>query len=296
MGPLAFLTYGIHPALAGAALFLVWRAQQQTTGAKRQALRLLSLAFILNALLDATIVAWFDVSSHLGATAYALSPWRTPILLTPLAVFPLAIPTLLFLSRIPNAHGKSSAVSTGILVLLAVISGTLVNLASQMHLSISPGLFLIGVWRIVLPSMAAYAIVRHRLFDLDLKVRWTLRRGTIVGIFLAVFFVTNQVAQNFLSAKYGVVAGGVSAGLLLFALSPLERLGHRVADAVGPKAKPAKGLDHKERLQLYQEQAALVWSDGLMGRKEARLLEKLRSRLGLTYEEAAHITQAAADV
>jgi hypothetical protein len=296
LGPLAFFYYGIHPALAGAALFLAWRAQKERVGAKRQALRLLSLAFILNALLDATIVAWFDASSHLGATAYAPSPWLAPVLLTPLAVFPLALPTLVLLGRIPNVRGKPSGLSTGVLAVLAVVSGALVNAASQADLSLYPGLFLIGVWRIVLPAMAAYAIVRHRLFDLDLKIRWTLRRGTIVGVFLAVFFVTNQVAQNFLSAKYGVVAGGVSAGLLLFALSPLERLGHRVADAVGPRPPPATGLDRRARLQLYQEQATLVWSDGTMGRKEAHLLDKLRSSLGLTYEEVGKINQAASNL
>ncbi|MCA1810671.1 MAG: hypothetical protein LC623_01505, partial [Halobacteriales archaeon] len=83
-----------------------------------------------------------------------------------------------------------------------------------------------------------------------------------------------------------------AAGLLVFALSPLERLGRRVADAVGPR--PQEGLTHRERLRLYEEQATLVWSDGVMGAKENLLLERLRSRLGIALEEATRINQAAA--
>jgi hypothetical protein len=292
LNPLAFLYYAIHPALAGAALFLAWRARHETATAKRQALRLLSLAFLLNALLDATIVAWFDATSGLGATSYAPSAWAAPILLAPLAVFPLAVPTFVLLSRIRGARGASLSLPIGVAAALAVASGTLVSLASQANLSMYPGLFLIGLWRILLPAMAAYAIVRHRLFGIDVKIRWTIRRGTVAGIFLAVFLIVTQVGQNLLNERYGLLAGGVAAGLLVFALSPLEKLGRRVADKVGPRS-PA-GLTQRDRTQVYEEQAMLVWSDGVMGAKETLLLERLRSRLGIGHEEAARINQAAA--
>jgi hypothetical protein len=292
LGPLAFPYYAIHPALAAAALFLAWRARGEAAAARRHALRLLALAFLLNALLDATIVAWFDATTHLGADSYAPSPWLAPVLLSPLAVFPLAVPALVLLARIPTARGKPAALSTAALALLAVLCGALVSLASDLGLPNSPGVFLVGLWRILLPAMAAYAIVRHRLFDLDIKIRWTIRRGTVAGVFLAVFLAVTQVGQNLLNDRFGLLAGGVAAGLLVFALSPLERLGRRVADTVGPRSQ--EGLTHRERLRLYEEQATLVWSDGVMGAKENLLLERLRSRLGIAHEEAVRINQAAA--
>ncbi|HUR63954.1 MAG TPA: hypothetical protein VM241_05690 [Candidatus Thermoplasmatota archaeon] len=292
LNPLAFLYYAIHPTLAAAALFLAWRGQRERAASKRQSLRLLALAFLLNALLDATIAAWFQATGQLGNIGYAPSPWLAPILLTPLLVFPLAVPALALLCRLPTAHGKPAALQTLALALLAVASGIFVSWASDIGLSIYPGLFLIGLWRILLPALAAYAIVRHRLFGVDVKIRWTLRRGTVVGVFLAVFLIVGQVGQNLLNARFGLLSGGVAAGLLVFALSPLEKLGHRVADALGPR--PQAALTHHDRLQLYEEQATLVWSDGVMGAKENLLLERLRSRLGLGHEEAARINHAAA--
>ncbi|MEA3203475.1 MAG: hypothetical protein QOI63_1150, partial [Thermoplasmata archaeon] len=204
LGPLAFSNYALHAVLAGAALFLAWRARREPTATKRQALRLLALAFLLNALLDATIVGWFDASTGLGATYYAPSPWTAPILLSPLLVFPLAVPTLALLA-IPGAPARTQ-VATGVLAALAVGSGILVSLAARVGLSPYLGLFLIGLWRILLPALAAYAIVRHRLFGLDVKIRWTIRRGTVAGIFLAVFLIVTQVGQNFLNERYGLLA------------------------------------------------------------------------------------------
>jgi len=80
----------------------------------------------------------------------------------------------------------------------------------------------------------AYAILRHQLLDIDVKLKWTIKRGTLAGMFLAVFFVASQVAQNYFSQSYGVLAGGAAAGLLLFAIAPLQRVAERVADAAMP--------------------------------------------------------------
>ena len=116
--------------------------------------------------------------------------------------------------------------------------------------------------------------------------------GTIPA-FLAVFFVVAQLAQNYLAGVYGWLAGGVAAGLLIFALSPLQHFAERVANAAMPGVRSIAEMAHPERLDLYREQAGLMWADGVIDRQERALLDSLRKRLGLSHEEAASIESEA---
>lgn len=148
---------------------------------------------------------------------------------------------------------------------------------------------LTGFWRLLLPALIAYAIVRHRLFGLDLKVKWTLGKGAVGAVFVAVFLTVSQLIQNLTSANFGIVGGAMAAGLLLFAIRPLENLGERFAQAVLPHAKPVTSMSKAEGLRLFQDQATLVWADGLMGVKERLLLDNLRERLGIPMKTAQKI-------
>lgn len=155
-------------------------------------------------------------------------------------------------------------------------------------------IFLLGLWRILLPALVAYALVRHRLFGVDVRLRWTLVRATMALAFLGVFFVAAQLAQNYLTTKYGWGFGGVAAGLLLFTINPLQGIAERFVQTVLPHAKPVIAMPHPDRVALFRQQATLVWSDGAMGRKERALLDALRDRLGIPFAEAAHIEADAA--
>jgi hypothetical protein len=145
-----------------------------------------------------------------------------------------------------------------------------------------------GVARTLTVLLLAYAILRGQLLDIDVKIKWGIRRGTLAAIFVGVFFVVSQIAQNYF-AQYGVLAGGVAAGVLLFGLSPLQRLAERVADRAMPGVKSAGEMSHPERVALYRSQAQAAWEDGNMTRDERRLLDRLQQNLGLTREEASRL-------
>lgn len=157
-----------------------------------------------------------------------------------------------------------------------------------------PGIFLQGLWRILLPTLVAYALVRHRLFGVEVRLKWTLVRATMAFTFLAVFFVGAQLAQNYLSTAYGWGLGGVAAGLLLFAISPIQRMAEHFTQTVMPHSKPVTAMTSPERLDLFRHQAVLVWADGSLGRKERALLDSLRNRLGIPLEDAVRIEAEAA--
>lgn len=162
-------------------------------------------------------------------------------------------------------------------------------------------LVVVGLLRILLPAMVAYALVRHRLFGIDFKVKWTIQQGTVSLVFVGVFYVVAQITQNVAQGFFGAgggpagwLAGGTAAGLLLFGLRPLEKLGERVATAVLPQAKPLGKMSHSERARLFRDQAELVWADGVMHRKERAMLDNLRDRLHIPHGEAARIEHEAA--
>jgi hypothetical protein len=147
--------------------------------------------------------------------------------------------------------------------------------------------------RVLTVAVLAYAILKHQLLGLDVKVKWTLTRGTLAGIFIAVFLVTTQVAQNYLSG-YGPLVGGVAAGLLLFALTPLQRVAERVANVAMPSVKSVGEMAHPERASAYRQQAVVAWADGNVDRRDRAFLEALRNSLGLSHEEAARLESEAA--
>lgn len=136
-----------------------------------------------------------------------------------------------------------------------------------------------AAWDLALPLLVGYAILRHDLLGLDRRVRWTVQRGTLAFAFVATFFVGTQLAQNWLSARYGIVLGGVAAGLLLFAIAPLQRLAERVATAAVPQAQPAVVADRK--LAALRKAAQNAARDGRVSREEEKHLYALAAEMGV---------------
>lgn len=138
-------------------------------------------------------------------------------------------------------------------------------------------------------ALVAYGILKTHLFDIEVKIRWTIRRGTLAAVFIAVFFVVAEVGEEFLSKQLGWWMGGLAAGLLLFAISPLQRFASRVAEAAIPNAKSMGELAPDERRTIYREQARLAWADGELRREERLFLDHLRARLEISGPDARRL-------
>lgn len=137
--------------------------------------------------------------------------------------------------------------------------------------------------------LLVYGVLKWHLFDLDVKIKWTLRRGSVAAIFLAVFFVVTEIAQNGFSARFGWIWGSVAAGLLLFGLVPLQRLSERMANAAMPGVSgSAEYLAHR-RAEVYKGALEEILADGVVTPKERAILRKLQEKLGLGSETASAI-------
>lgn len=154
-----------------------------------------------------------------------------------------------------------------------------------------------GVWRLAMPLLITLALVRHQLFGIEVRVRWAVSRGTIAAIFTLVFLMATNIAANlFEAAGWGVVLGGVAAGLLLFGLTPIQRFADSLANAAVPSARAVNRLTSADRMAIYREQAELAWQDGVLSRDERILLNGLRDRLALSRDEAMRIEEEEAQV
>jgi hypothetical protein len=146
-----------------------------------------------------------------------------------------------------------------------------------------------GITRTLAVAVLAYAILRHQLLGIDLKVKWTIKQSTLAGVFIGVFFVVSEGAQQVFSQSLGPVIGIVAAGALLFALTPLQHAAERVASAAVPGARPVGQLSVEDRTRLYRDAASQAWADGSLSRDEAAMLRSMQRGLGLSDAEAQAI-------
>ncbi len=143
------------------------------------------------------------------------------------------------------------------------------------------------------PLLLAYAIFKFQIAELDVRVRWTLQKGTLVGIIVTLGFGLTQLAGAFIEDRTGSsVVGVVATGALLALVAPLRRVGDRVGRAALPEAKPLHRMVDDEKITLYREQLEFAWADGSIDRQERTRLERLRERLGIDGETALRIEGA----
>ncbi len=150
-----------------------------------------------------------------------------------------------------------------------------------------------GLVRIAMVAILAYGIARHQLMGLDLKVRWTISKSTIAAVFIAVFFIASETAQQFFGDTLGSTYIGIAAaGLLVFAMAPLQRVAERLAEKavpVAPIPSPASptGIDSRER--AYRHALEFALRDRVLSGAERVKLAHLSDELGLSARRAAEI-------
>lgn len=289
LGPLTLLTDGLPLAYSLLGTLLAFLATREE-GARSIALALAALAFLLQGALEGAIavavLARFGIDAP--RAAFTTSTWA--LLVFPLRVLALAplVVGIGLLTRVAKRHGDAQK-RLLVVVGVALASGAAIGFSPTQGVAQSLAIGLAGLWLLVLPLLLAYAILKYRLLGLDARVRRGVRGAVVGGAFVSTFFIATELAQGWLSARYGLTFGIVTSGLLVFALAPIQHLGERAARAALPETSASMSLSPQARAELYRDQARLVWSDGTINRKERVFLDRLREQLGLTLEEAARL-------
>ena len=172
-------------------------------------------------------------------------------------------------------------------VALSMLAVALLGSAATRLLGNVEGFF--GVARVVMVALLAFAILRYQLINLEIRVKWTLRRGTLVTMFLAVFFAVSGLAEAFAQQYAGRASwmlGGVAAGLLLFALNPLQKLADRLANRAMPHVEDTREFRTVQTREVYRAALESALADHRISEKERDVLATLADQLGLSAGEA----------
>lgn len=142
--------------------------------------------------------------------------------------------------------------------------------------------------------LVAYGALKFQLLNIDLRVKWGVRRGAVLAAFLAVFVGVAQVAESYLSGQFGLLAGGIAAALLVLAIRPLERAADRIAEATMPRVQDTAEYRLVRRHELYRAALESARADGEITPRERDILVTLAERLGLSVREVHEIENALA--
>jgi len=134
--------------------------------------------------------------------------------------------------------------------------------------------------------LIAYGILRTQLFDIDLRIRWTIKQSTVAAAILAIVFLVSEGASQFLSAELGNVAGLLAAAVVMFFLAPLQRFAEGVASAAMPNTKNTPEYTMFRKMQVYEEAVSEAYYEGGISEKERALLVRLRDSLGISVSDA----------
>jgi hypothetical protein len=100
--------------------------------------------------------------------------------------------------------------------------------------------------------LIAYGILRTQLFDIDLRIRWTIKQSTVAAVFVAVFYLVSEGADRLFESEFGDIAGLLASALVVFFLVPLQRFVERVAGAAMPNTENTPEYTMFRKLQVYE--------------------------------------------
>lgn len=137
--------------------------------------------------------------------------------------------------------------------------------------------------------MIAYGILRTQLFDIDLKIRWTIKQSTLAAVIIGFVYIVSEGASEILSAELGGIAGIIAAAVVVVFLVPLQRFAERVASAAMPGTKKTPEYIAFRKMQVYESAVSEAVQEGGISHKERTLLNHLRESLEISVEDAESI-------
>jgi F0F1-type ATP synthase assembly protein I len=137
--------------------------------------------------------------------------------------------------------------------------------------------------------LIAYGILRTQLFDIDLRVQWTIKQSTLATIIVTLVFLISEGADRLLSAELGNWAGLLAAAVIVFFLTPLQRFAENVASAAMPNTRNTPEYTAYRKMQVYEEAVSEAHYEGGISDKERALLVRLRDSLGIAESDAMAI-------
>lgn len=198
--------------------------------------------------------------------------------------------TALWLDATRHGDGSRACRNAALFIPTAFLSGMLYGAFIEPRIDLALGWALVASLEVIL---LVYAVLREQILGLELKLKWTINRGTLAAVFVASFFVVSELVAGILSERIGLVAGVLVTGALVFALAPLQRIADRVSDAAMPHVRDSEEYRTVRKREVYQAAVTSAMLDGVLTERERDLLATLADELGLRPSEARELDRAA---
>lgn len=141
--------------------------------------------------------------------------------------------------------------------------------------------FLYEIAVIIYVPLVAYGVLRVQLFDIDLRIKRTLKRSTVAAAFVATFFVVSELASNYLSSQLGTVLGVFCTGALVFFLDPIQRTAERLSNAAMPNTHNTPEYETFRKFQVYETALQAALEDGHISKRQRRVLNSMIESMGI---------------
>lgn len=282
-GPLFILTALRLPAFALAGFVLAGDYRRSPEGSQGFSLFLMVAAFTLNGLYDG-MLALNDFYLDLRDPSFQWLPWGWSLSLLPLLALVISVATcvrLLPLLRLARSSPELQEVTRFFVaaVPLAILTPFTTHLPYAGAEDLAT--FILAVWRLLIPLLLAYALMRYQLFNIDIHLKAGVRRAIILGAFTVTFFLVSEAAESMAEGDRGPAVGIVAAGVLALGSRPIQSFASKASDKFMPDTKPIAQQTYAERLRFYLDQFLLIRHDGETTPKERQMLDRLAATLAL---------------
>lgn len=147
---------------------------------------------------------------------------------------------------------------------------------------------------LVAVPLIAYGILRTQMFDIDLRIRWTIKTSTVGAVVVGLMFVLSETAEALLSEEFGTAGGITGAVLGLLLLPPIKRFAERVAGKAMPNTHNTPAYVSGRKKHVYEEAIAEAKLEDGISDRERSLLNRLRDSLGISEADALAIESGVA--
>jgi hypothetical protein len=259
-----------------ALLILVARLARESPGSLRRSLFLITLG-------AATLSAHFRSANLTRALVHgsAFGPANDAYFVVQVVSAVLIATSVVLAVRAATATDRQHARFLGVVLGMILVAATTGFLTGYFPSS-APILALSGVWRFGFAVLIAWGILRHHFLGVDRTIRWGISKGTIAGLFVAVFFAATEFAQEYFGSTGGSAYFGIgAAAILVFGLSPLHRAAERLASKAAPAETSETQTEDRAREDKYRAAVRLALRDRSLSREEERVLVGLAQELGV---------------
>jgi len=152
------------------------------------------------------------------------------------------------------------------------------------YVAVAAASILVDVLFVVL---IAYAILKYQLFDIEVKMKRSIRYSIVMTTLAASLIIFNESLEFFVTKSLfsGPVFSISAAFLLAVLFTPVNNLTKKGVDILFPNVSDSERHYNLKKTEIYRAALEQAWVDGSPSEKEKAMLKCLREKLDLSEKD-----------